>query len=98
MPDTVEDTQEPSAKRNYFRRSNKAKLAPEAARRQGIVTRLALEALGSKEEAIAYLNLDSARLGSRPLDLAISTVEGLRQVELDLASISSGAPKSATGS
>ncbi|SFG03307.1 Protein of unknown function [Novosphingobium sp. CF614] len=94
MSDTDEETSRPPAKNNYFRRSNKPKLPPDAARRQGLVTKLALETLGNKEEAIAYLNLDSIRLGGRPLDLAISTVEGFRQVELDLAAIGSGNPQS----
>lgn len=71
-----------------FRRSAKPKIPADAARRQGDVTRLALSTLGSKEEAMAYLNLERAELGGRPLDLATSTAEGLKLVERDLVAIS----------
>lgn len=77
---------EAPARRNYFRRSGSPKLAPDAASRQGHVTKMALDALG-KDAAIAYLNLESPVLGGRPLDLATASVDGLRQVERHLSAM-----------
>lgn len=71
-------------KRTHFRRSDRPKLTPDAAGRQGRVTKLALEALG-KDQAIAYLNLASDELGGRPLDLATGSADGLQRVEQDIA-------------
>lgn len=76
--------------KRMFRSSRVAKIPPEAAQRQGLVTRLALEAFGNKDAAIAYLNAESERLGGRPIALATTTVDGLRSVEQDLAAIRSG--------
>lgn len=95
MSDTEQEAPAPY-RRGGFKPWNRPKLPQEAARRQGIVTRLALEALGSKEEAMAYLNVASPKLGGRPLDLAISTAEGLRQVEQDLATMGPGGPQPST--
>lgn len=90
--DGAADTgRESKFRRNHFRRSNSPKLAVDAASRQGQVTKLALEKLGGKDAAIAYLNLESDRLGGRPLDLATASAEGLKKVEHDLASVN---PKS----
>jgi uncharacterized protein (DUF2384 family) len=89
MPDIDEDdSAAPSsaapARRGRPRWSDRPKLAPDAAGRQGRVTKLALEAFGGKDEAIAYLNADSGKLGGRPLDVAIASAEGLLRVERDL--------------
>lgn len=84
MTTADDETPEIKPKRTHFRRSDRPKLSPDAAGRQGQVTKLALQALG-KEEAIAYLNLASDELGGRPLDLATASAEGLRKVEMDLA-------------
>lgn len=46
--------------RAKVRWSDRPKLAPDAAGRQGLVTRLALEAFGSRDKAIAYLNTAAA--------------------------------------
>lgn len=89
MSDTDENEIQPQKTGRPFRRANTARLTPEAAARQGAVTRLALDVLG-KDEAIAYLNLISARLGGRPLDLATASTDGLRQIQQDLAAIRSG--------
>lgn len=89
MSDTEENKTQPQQPGRLFRRANTPKLTPEAAARQGTVTRLALEVLG-KDEAIAYLNLASARLGGRPLDLATASADGLRQIQQDLAVIRTG--------
>ena len=84
--DTPGDAPRP---RRMFRSSRIAKIPPEAAQRQGLVTRLALEAFGNKDAAIAYLNAESESLGGRPIALATTTVDGLRSVEQDLAAIRS---------
>ena len=63
---------EPSAPKRgptRFRRSGVPPLAPDRARRQGDITRLAFHLLG-REGAIEFLNSDNAELGARPLDLA----------------------------
>jgi len=74
-------------RKTYFRRSNQPELAPDAAMRQGRVTKLALDAFGGKDAAIAYLNIDSASLGGRPLDIATASAEGLSRVERDLSAM-----------
>lgn len=88
MPDIDEDesggASASPARRGRPRWSDRPKLAPDAAGRQGRVTKLALEVLGGKDAAIAYLNADCGKLGGRPLDLAIASAEGLLRVERDL--------------
>lgn len=66
-----------------FRKSNTEKLAPDSARRQGNITRLALTLLG-RETAIDFLNSENASLGARPLDLAIASEDGCASVEAEL--------------
>ncbi|MXP42289.1 DUF2384 domain-containing protein [Altererythrobacter soli] len=66
-----------------FRRSHTEKLAPDSARRQGNITRLALTLLG-RETAIDFLNSENASLGARPLDLAIASEDGCASVEAEL--------------
>lgn len=65
--------------------SDRPKLTPGAAMRQGNVTKLAFELLGGKDAAIAYLNADSVELGGRPLDVAIESAEGFQRVERALS-------------
>lgn len=90
MTETDDETPETKPRRNHFRRSDRPKLTPDAASRQGRVTKLALEMLG-KDKAIAYLNLASDKLGGRPLDLATASADGLAQVEQDIAAMCAGA-------
>jgi uncharacterized protein (DUF2384 family) len=66
-----------------FRRSNADRLAPDSARRQGNITRLALTLLG-RETAMTFLNSENASLGARPLDLAIASESGCASVEAEL--------------
>ncbi len=73
--------------RPKVRWSDRPKLAPDAASRQGLATRLALEAFESREEAIAYLNTACGKLGGRPLDLAVESAEGLGRVGRALADL-----------
>ncbi|WP_103096241.1 antitoxin Xre/MbcA/ParS toxin-binding domain-containing protein [Novosphingobium guangzhouense] len=73
--------------RAKMRWSDRPKLAPDAASRQGLATRLALEAFESRDEAIAYLNTACCKLGGRPLDLAVESAEGLSRVERALADL-----------
>lgn len=88
------EAQDPSPQKRFFRQARSAKLPPESARRQGLVTKLALDTFGDKDAAITYLNSESVLLGGRPLGLATATADGLRSVEQDLAAISAAAPKS----
>jgi len=87
MTDPAKEVAELKLRQMKFNRSAKPKLPPEAARRQGTITRLALETLGTKEEAMAYLNVEQAQLKARPIDLATATAEGFRRVEQDLLAI-----------
>lgn len=80
MTDT-DDAPKPKPKR--MRWSDRPKLSPDAAGRQGRVTKLALETLG-RDAAIAYLNADCGNLGGRPLDVAMESAEGFGRVERDL--------------
>lgn len=80
----------PKIRRSNHRWSDRPKLAPDAASRQGQVTKLAFEAFGDKDPAIAYLNMDSQALGGRPLDIATESAEGLKRVERDIAAHKSG--------
>lgn len=66
-----------------FRRADWDRLAPDSARRQGDITRLALTLLG-RESAMAFLNSENTSLGARPLDLAIASESGCASVEAEL--------------
>jgi len=69
--------------RTRFRRANAPRLAPADARRQGDITRLALQALG-RDRAIAFLNSKHEELGARPLDLATASEAGWTRVREEL--------------
>ncbi len=73
--------------RPKVRWSDRTKLTPDAARRQGRVTKLALETFGGRDEAIAYLNTACGKLGGRPLDLAVKSAEDLGRVERALSDL-----------
>jgi uncharacterized protein (DUF2384 family) len=66
-----------------FRKANVQRLAPDCAKRQGDITRLAFLLLG-REAAIAFLNTEHAELGGRPLDLATASDAGRNAVEAEL--------------
>lgn len=74
-------------RRMPFRRAQSGpKLSPDAAKRQGQVTTLALTLLG-KDAALAFLNGFSQPLGGRPIDLAIASDSGMRRVETEIQSL-----------
>ncbi|MFS0851056.1 MbcA/ParS/Xre antitoxin family protein [Novosphingobium panipatense] len=81
--------EKPRPSRPKARWINTPKLTPDAASRQGKVTKLAFEVLGGRDEAIAYLNTACVTLGGRPLDLAVDSAEGLGRVEHALAGMKS---------
>lgn len=93
MTDAAKESSELELRQMRYKRSTKPKLPLEAARRQGTITRIALETLGGKEEAMAYLNVEQAQLGGRPIDLATATAEGFRRVEQDLSAIGAAKPE-----
>jgi len=82
-----DEEHKPQANRKKIRWSDKPKLAPDAASRQGRVTRLAIDALGDLKAAVNFLNTDCGKLGGRPLDLAVGSAEGFGRVEQALANI-----------
>lgn len=75
-----------------FRKSNAERLAPDIARRQGDITRLAFTLLG-REAAIEFLNSENAELGARPLDLAIASESGWAHVEAKLGRMTCRPPR-----
>lgn len=66
--------------RRSGRYSSGPRLSPEQAARQGRISQLAIARLGATD-AIAFLNGNDEKLGGRPLDLAIDSIEGLRAAE-----------------
>lgn len=62
-----------------FTAHNAVRLAPDAAERQGRITRLAIEALGAPD-AILFLNSQHDGLPDRPLPMATASEEGLQSV------------------
>jgi hypothetical protein len=60
--------------------NREARISPDRARRQGLITHLAFNLLGH-EEAIRFLNTHNASLGARPLDLAMTDPAGYSTVE-----------------
>ncbi len=84
ITDTTETADDaPPRKHNsrIFRSASKVKLAPDSARRQGEITKLAFLTLGSSQAAIALLNQPHPELGARPLDVATASDEGYANVE-----------------
>lgn len=78
-----------------FHKSNAQRLAPDSARRQGDITRLALMLLG-RDAAIEFLNSVNSELGARSLDLATASESGCAQVETELARLTCRPPRERT--
>ena len=66
--------------RQFRRRSDKPRLAPEAVARQGRVATLVWERLRDNAAVLAFLNAHDSGLNGRPLDLAIASDDGVRAV------------------
>ncbi len=64
----------------FAKRFNGPRLTPEEAARQGQASTLAFRVLG-KDAAILFLNSHDDALNGRPIDLAVSSAEGLAAVE-----------------
>ncbi|WP_088182583.1 hypothetical protein [Sphingobium sp. Z007] len=62
-----------------FTPRNAVRLAPDAAERQGRITRMAIETLGASD-AILFLNSQHDGLADRPLALATTSEDGLQSV------------------
>jgi len=62
-----------------FTPRNAVRLAPDAAERQGRITRMAIEKLGASD-AILFLNSQHDGLADRPLALATTSEDGLQSV------------------
>ncbi|QDX27877.1 DUF2384 domain-containing protein [Sphingomonas suaedae] len=73
------ETEKPRT-RQFRRHSDKPRLSPEAAARQGRAATLAWERLRDSEAVVAFLNTHDDRLGGRPIDLAIAGDDGLAAV------------------
>ena len=70
--------------RSFRNRSDAPRLTPEQAERQGRISRLAFERFQEPKAAIAFLNTHHTALEGRPLDVAITSQEGLMRVEAAL--------------
>lgn len=81
-------------KRKFVRRSALVRMAPDVAERQGRVSKLAWDAFGGRDAALAFLNTHHDGLGGRPIDLAIADAAGLAAVEAEIANAASAAPGS----
>lgn len=73
----------PAPRAMRFRKANAPRLAPDCAKRQGEITRLAFLVLG-RDAAITFLNTAHPALGGRPLDLATASDAGRNSVEAEL--------------
>jgi hypothetical protein len=68
--------------RNSFKKSNSGPvLSREAAARQGQAVRAATAALSDTDAARLFLNSHHVGLRGRPLDLAVASAGGLKEVE-----------------
>jgi len=79
-----------------WRKANAQRLAPDHAKRQGEITRLAFLVLG-REAAIAFLNTAHEGLGGRPLDLATASDVGRNSVEAEIGRLAYVSPQAARG-
>jgi len=75
-----------------WQKSNRPRLAPDQAKRQGEITQLAFLLLG-REPAIAFLNTAHSALGGRPLDLAIASDAGRNSVEAEIGRLAYVSPR-----
>ncbi|HEX8384036.1 MAG TPA: antitoxin Xre/MbcA/ParS toxin-binding domain-containing protein [Sphingomonas sp.] len=82
--DTASANKKPEFKR-FRSKFNAVKLTPDQANRQGQVARSAWTALGDRDAVMAFLNTHDDALGGRPLDIAVSSAEGLTAVERAMA-------------
>lgn len=60
------------------------RIAPDAAKRQGTVTAMAMAMLGGRDKAIAFLNTHSGELAGRPLDLAVASEADCERVCVEI--------------
>ncbi|MCC6827023.1 MAG: DUF2384 domain-containing protein [Novosphingobium sp.] len=60
------------------------RIAPDAAKRQGTVTAMAMAMLGGRDKAIAFLNTHSGELAGRPLDLAVASEADCERVRVEI--------------
>lgn len=82
------DTDAAKPRRMTFRRKARdPQLSDEHIRRQSLITHLAFVQLGSRDEAISFLNTHNEPLGGRPLDRAMSGADGYAEVEKALKSL-----------
>ncbi|NTS64822.1 hypothetical protein HRV97_06580 [Sphingomonas sp. HHU CXW] len=90
-----EDTTQPPAKSvPATRRFRPARVAMDrgAAARQGRIAQLAFVTLGDRDAAMTFLNTHDDALGSRPIDAAIESDDGLARAEQALTSWTRPAP------
>lgn len=60
------------------------RIAPDAAKRQGNITAMAMALLGGRDKAIAFLNTHSGELDGRPLDLAVASEADCERVRVEI--------------
>lgn len=77
----------PAAPRRQIRFRAAPKIDPAAAARQGRAASLAWAAFLDTERVKSFLNSHHPVLGSRPIDLAVESADGLARVELVIATV-----------
>ena len=91
MPNEVSGEEEaavPQPRGRTFRRIAPSSLSPEQCRRQTEVLRAACDKLFPRGTAISFLNSHNAKLGGKPLQLALDSDDGLLRVEQLIAAMS----------
>ncbi|WP_294335797.1 hypothetical protein [uncultured Sphingomonas sp.] len=71
----------PSPTKRFRRAFSARRDAPDVLARQAQVTLLAFRAHATRTDAVAFLNLDHAELGGRPIDIGGQDDAGLARVE-----------------
>lgn len=84
--DPAQPDQERAAPSKFSRWKDRAanRIPPDAAKRQGTVTAMAMALLGGRDQAIAFLNTHSGTLDGRPLDLAVASEADCERVRLEI--------------
>ncbi len=77
-----------SPARTFRKYARPSSLSPEQCRRQTEVLRAASDRLFPRGAAIAFLNSHNAKLGGKPLQLALDSEDGLLRVEQLIARMS----------
>lgn len=71
------ETTAPARPTRRFHRAAGPRLTPDEMRRQGELARVAWVHFGERDAAVAFMNAPHSTLDARPIDLAVSSDDGL---------------------